>query len=96
MSAYITIAASSTDQELKSVGRVGQKGDVIKRLIITSDTATAANVSITDGTLTAIPVTVAATPIGVYIVELDASAKVGPWKVTTGANATVIAVGIFT
>jgi hypothetical protein len=36
------------------------------------------------------------TPVGVYSLEINAAAATGPWKITTGAGATVMAVGFFT
>jgi hypothetical protein len=36
------------------------------------------------------------TPVGVYSLELNAASASGPWKITTGAGVTVMAVGFFT
>jgi hypothetical protein len=36
------------------------------------------------------------TPVGVYSLELGLAAATGPWKITTGAGLTVLAVGLFT
>ena len=92
--AYETVAASQTAQVL---GGTGAKGDYLHRLIISVNTVASASVTIIDGS-TSIPVlTGAATLVpGVYSVEMNMAAATGPWKVTTGAGATVIAVGIFT
>jgi len=92
--AYETVAASQTAQVL---GGAGAKGDYLHRLIISVNTVASASVTIIDGS-TSIPVlTGAATLVpGVYSVEMNMAAATGPWKVTTGAGATVIAVGIFT
>ena len=91
--AYETVAASQTAQVL---GGAGAKGDYLHRLIISVNTVASASVTIIDGS-TSIPVlTGAATLVpGVYSVEMNMAAATGPWKVTTGAGATVIAVGIF-
>jgi hypothetical protein len=35
------------------------------------------------------------TPIGVYTIEINAVSVSGAWKITTGAGATVMAVGNF-
>jgi hypothetical protein len=93
---YETVAASQSDQIL---GAVGAKGDVLERLIVTVATAATGTVSIKDGNGSAISVTAANTPIGVYTVHIGArstSATTPGWKITTGAGATVIAVGKFT
>lgn len=88
---YETVAASQTDQIL---GNVGNPGDILEQLVITVATAATGTVSIKDGSGSAIPITAANTPIGVYTVELGARA-VTNWKVTTGAGASVIAIGRF-
>lgn len=92
---YETVAVSQTDQILGVAGKVG---DYIERLIITVATAASGTVSIKDGDGSAIPITAANTPIGVYVVEVGArctAATTPGWKVTTGAGATVLAVGRF-
>jgi hypothetical protein len=91
---YETVAASQTAQVL---GVTGAKGDYIHRLIISVNTAATASVTIIDGSTSIVVLTGAATLVpGVYSVEMNMAAATGPWKVTTGAGATVIAVGIFT
>lgn len=89
---YETVAASQSDQVL---GVTGASGDLLERLIVTVATAASGTVSIKDGSGSAIPITAANTPIGVYSVEIGARSSAGAWKVTTGAGATVIAVGEF-
>ena len=89
---YETVAASQSDQVL---GVTGATGDLLERLIVTVATAASGTVSIKDGSGSAIPITAANTPIGVYSVEIGARSSAGAWKVTTGAGATVIAVGEF-
>lgn len=88
---YETVAASQTAQVL---GGTGATGDYIHRLIITVATAATGTVALLDNA-TSIPITAANTPIGVYSVEINARSASGAWKVTTGAGATVMAVGIF-
>jgi hypothetical protein len=91
---YETVAASQTAQVL---GATGAKGDYIHRLIISVNTVATAAVTIIDGSTSIVVLTGAATLVpGVYSVEMNMAAATGPWKVTTGAGATVIAVGIFT
>lgn len=88
---YETVAASQTAQVL---GGTGATGDYIHRLIVTVATAATGTVALLDNA-TSIDITAANTPIGVYIVDLGIYSKTGAWKVTTGAGATVIAVGKF-
>jgi len=89
-SSYEAVAASQTDEVLGD----GAKGNYLARLIITVATAATGTVSIKDGSGSAIPITAANTPIGVYSVEIGATCTTS-WKVTTGAGATVLAVGNF-
>jgi hypothetical protein len=92
---YEAVAVSQTDQIL---GPAGTKGDVLERLIVTVATAATGTVSIKDGDGSAITITAANTPIGVYSVEIGAKAQNATtpgWKVTTGAGATVLAIGRF-
>ena len=92
---YETVAVSQTDQVL---GTSGSAGDHLARLIITVSTAATAATSIKDGDGSVISI-IANSPgngIGVYVVELGIDSTTGPWKVTTGAGSTVIAIGRFT
>lgn len=89
--AYETVAASQTAQVL---GTAGATGDYIHRLIVTVATAATGTVALLDNS-TSIPITAANTPIGVYVVDLGMRSASGAWKLTTGAGATVIAVGKF-
>lgn len=89
--AYETVAASQTAQVL---GGTGATGDYIHRLVVTVATSATGTVALLDNA-TSIPITAANTPIGVYIVDLGMLSTTGAWKVTTGAGATVIAVGRF-
>lgn len=94
-SSYETIAPSQSDQVL---GGSGSAGDYLDRLIIAVGTAATAAVSIKDGGGSAIPI-LPNSPgggVGVYVVELCVPSQAGPWKVTTGAGSTVLAVGNFT
>jgi hypothetical protein len=51
--------------------------------------------SVLDGSTTVLTMA-ANTPVGVYSIEVNAASATGPWKVTTGAGAEVMAVGRFT
>ena len=88
---YETVAASQTGQV---IGGTGAKGDYVHRLVVSVAIAASGTVTLIDGS-TSIVITAANTPIGVYIVDLGINSLTGAWSITTGAGATVIAVGIF-
>lgn len=95
---YETVAASQTDQML---GGSGAKGDILERLIIVPATTAPGVVQIKDGDGSAITVytggTVGAdlTPIVVDVHAICTAATTPGWKVTTGANVSVVAIGRF-
>lgn len=93
---FEAVAASQTDQIMGTTGAVG---DLLMRVIVSVATAATGTCSIKDGDGSAIPLTPANTPIGVYTVDIGARC-VRPttpgWKITTGAGATAIGVGAFT
>ena len=89
---YETVAASQTAQVLGGTGAVG---DYLHRIVVTVNTALTSTVSVLDGS-TAVMAVPANTPIGVYSVEINAASATGPWAITTGAGAEVMAVGFFT
>ena len=91
--AYETVGASQTGQVL---GTAGAKGDYIHRLIISNVTVASATVTVIDGSTSIVLLTGAAgQTTGVYSVELNMASQNGAWSITTGAGATVVAVGIF-
>jgi len=89
---YETVAASQTAQVL---GVTGGVGDTLMRVIVTVGTSLTGTVALLDGA-TSYPLIAASTPIGVYVIEINAVSVSGAWKITTGAGATVLAVGNFT
>lgn len=90
---YETVAGGQTAQVL---GGTGAKGDYLHRLIISIVTAATSGVTIIDGVTSIVLLTGAATNVpGVYSLEVDMVSASGAWSVTTGAGATVVAVGIF-
>jgi hypothetical protein len=90
---YETVAASQTGQVL---GGTGATGDYIHRLVISVVTVATASVTIIDGSTSIVILTGAAGLVaGVYSVELNMRSNTGPWSITTGAGATVVAVGVF-
>ena len=93
---YETVAASQTAQVL---GVTGGPGDYITRLIIIPATVAGGLVTLLDGS-TSIPIyvggaTTALTEVKPIVVELGMVSVSGAWKITTGANISVIAVGDF-
>lgn len=89
---YETVAASQTAQVL---GGAGAQGDFISRLVLNNITVATAAVTLIDGTTSIVVQTAASAQLGPCIVELGMRAKTGPWKITTGAGVTAIAVGQF-
>jgi len=88
---YETVAASQTAQVL---GVTGGVGDTLQRLIITVNTSASSTVALLDGA-TSYAILGANTPIGIYQIEIGAVSVNGAWKITTGAGATVMAIGNF-
>lgn len=91
---YQAVDASQTDKALG--GKGGAIGDLLQRVIVSVGTSATGTCDIQDGANTAIVLTAANTPIGVYIVELGIASRAGAWQITTGAGATAIGVGLFT
>lgn len=91
-SEYETVAAGVTDQVL---GTAGAKGDFLARLVLNVITVATAGVTITDGSTAIVIQTAASAQLGAQTVELGIRAVTGPWKITTGAGVTAIAVGQF-
>ncbi len=92
-SEYETVAVSQTAQVL---GTAGALGDFLARLVIDVITPATAGVTIIDGATSIVVQTGnASIPVGVKVVELGLRAVTGPWKITTGAGATVVAIGQF-
>lgn len=90
---YETVAASQTAQVL---GGTGATGDYLHRVIISVVTVATASVTLLDGATSIVILTGNAALVpGVYSIEVNAASASGAWKVTTGAGATVVAVGIF-
>lgn len=94
---YETVAASQTDQVL---GATGGSGDDLDVLLIVPATTSPGAVSIKDGSGSAITVFTggasSVTNLVPFPVPINARSTSGAWKVTTGANVSVIATGNFT
>lgn len=92
---YETVAASQSAQAL---GPTGHAGDILEKLIIVPATTGAGNVSIKDGSGSDISVFATGTlaDLTPIVLLLGLKSTGGAWKVTTGANVSVIAIGRFT
>lgn len=94
---YETVAASQTDQVL---GGAGATGDFLSGLLVVPATTSPGAVSIKDGSGSAITIfTGGASSVSnlvPFFVPVLARSTGGPWKVTTGANVSLIATGNFT
>lgn len=92
---YETVAASQTAQVLGTVGAIG---DVIQRVIIIPATVNAGTVALLDNA-TSITLFAGGTnsvnELRPMVVELGLKSVSGAWKITTGAEVSVVAVGDF-
>ena len=94
---YETVAASQSGQAL---GATGAAGDVLDGLLVVPASTSPGAVQIKDGSGSAITVftggassVASLTP---FFLRLGIVSTGGAWKVTTGANVSVVAVGDFT
>lgn len=95
---YETVAASQTDQVL---GASGAAGDILAGLLIVPASDAPGAVSIKDGAGSAITLFVGGGTYPLpsvipFFVPLGILSSAGAWKVTTGADVSVVAVGSFT
>lgn len=91
---YQTVAAGQAAQALGFP--TGKAGDYLECLICVVATAATSAVSITDGAGASISVLPnAVNAVGTYQIWFTVASKAGPWKVTTGAGVSVIAIGTF-
>jgi len=93
---YETVAASQTAQVLGATGAVG---DYVAGLLVVPATVSPGLVTLLDNA-TSIPVFVGGTnsilSLHPFFIPLGMKSVSGAWKVTTGANVSVIAIGNFT
>lgn len=92
---YETVAASQTAQV---IGPTGAVGDYIKRVIIVPATTSPGNVLLLDNATSITLFAGGASSVAdlkPVVVDLEMFSVSGAWKVTTGANVSVIAVGVF-
>lgn len=95
-SEYETVAASQTAQVL---GPTGATGDYLSRLIIIPATTSPGNVLLIDNATSITLFAGGATSVAdlaPIVVDVGMVSASGAWKITTGANVSVIAVGSFT
>ncbi len=94
---YETVAASQTDQVL---GEGEVKGDTLLGLLVVPATTSPGAITIKDGDGGAITVfTGGASSVSnlvPFMIPIGAKSTAGAWKVTTGANVSVLAIGDFT
>lgn len=92
---YETVAAGQTTQAL---GASGAAGDYLSHVTVTPATTAPGVVTIIDGSTTVIPWlggTVGA-DLKPFTIDVRANSATGAWKITTGANVSVVAFGQFT
>lgn len=95
-SEYETVAASQTNQVM---GGAGAAGDRLEGLLVVPATTSPGNVIITDGSTAITVFTGGASSVSSLVpfyIYVGIKSVSGPWKVTTGANVSVIATGDFT
>jgi hypothetical protein len=93
---YETVAASATAQAL---GATGATGDFINGLLVVPATTSPGNVLLLDNATSITVFTGGATSVSnlvPFFIPLGMTSVSGAWKVTTGANVSVIGVGKFT
>jgi hypothetical protein len=93
---YETVAASQTAQVM---GGDGSAGDLIVGILVIPASTSPGSVTLIDGA-TSITVfaggTSSLTGLAPFPIPLGIKAVQGPWKITTGANVSLIVVGEFT
>lgn len=96
---YQAIAASQSAAVLKGQSGQGGIGDVLAALIIVPGTTSPGVVSIQDGSNSAMTVlaggATSVADLKPMVIAIQARSIVGAWKITTGTNVSVIAVGRF-
>lgn len=93
---YETVAASQTAQVL---GATGAAGDFIKGVLVIPATTSPGNVLLLDNATSITLFAGGATSVAdlkPFFIPLNMVSASGAWKITTGANVSVIGIGIFT
>jgi hypothetical protein len=94
--AYETVAASQTAQ---SLGATGATGDYLSHCVVTPGTTSPGVVTILDDATAIVSFAGGASSVSnlvPFAVPIGAISVSGAWKITTGANVTVVCVGRFT
>lgn len=91
---YETVAASQTDQVL---GATGANLDTLSHIVIQPATTAAGTCTVKDGTTVIFTFTAGTlADLSPIVVPFNIRSRTGSFKVTTGANVSVIAFGKFT
>lgn len=93
---YETVAASQTAQVLGATGAIG---DYLSGLLVTPATTSPGNVLLLDNATSITVFTGGASSVVSlvpFFIPIGAKSVSGAWKVTTGANVSVVGVGNFT
>ena len=93
---YETVAAGQT---AKVLGATGATGDFLGELIIIPATTSPGQVLLLDGAMSITIFVGGATSVAdlkPFSIKIGAVSKTGAWKITTGTNVSVMAVGRFT
>lgn len=94
--AYETVAASQTAQ---SLGAAGATGDYLSHCVVTPGTTSPGVVTILDNATAIVSFAGGASSVSnlvPFAIPIGAISVSGAWKITTGANVTVVCVGTFT
>lgn len=93
---YETIAASQTNQ---AMGATGAAGDYLSHCVVTPGTTSPGVVTILDNAVSVVAFPGGASSVSnlvPFTIPVGALSVSGAWKITTGANVTVVCVGKFT
>lgn len=96
---YNTVAASQTAQALTGAAATGAPGDIIEYVDIIPASTSPGAVTLVDGSTSIVIFAGGAGSVAdlkPFPVLIGARSRNAPWKVTTGANVSVFAVGRFT
>lgn len=89
---YETVAASQTNQMMGGTGAVG---DLIHGVLCVTTAASAAVVTLKDGSLTAFNIGHIFAGAGTFWMPLDLVSVSGGWQITTSTNTTCVGIGRF-
>lgn len=94
---YVSVAASQTDSVIQS--SAGAAGDYLEGVLVIPATTAAGVVTIKDNATTLISYagggTTALLTLTPFFIPVGAVSRSGAWKVTTGANVSILAIGKF-